>query len=131
MSLREPTMTDLTRSWRTPGRPAAPALGVPRAPVRGQAWAAVGLALGVSALLVLAEQTVTQWTDALLFVAWLLLWGVVFVATALIDRWRRLPRPAAVPLPGAEPALAPANLADAPADAEALHSRYGESLPYF
>lgn len=81
------------------------------------------LALSVAALVVLAEQLVTQWTDGLLFLAWLLLWVEVFAATAVFDAWRRLHHRAV-----ARPAITGAERARPPVP---VAQRYGDSAPYF
>jgi hypothetical protein len=69
---------------------------------RWHALGAAALTLAVAAL-ALAEQAIDTWTEAHLFLAWLIGWAVVFAATALLDSWnshrrgsRDRPRPARV-----------------------------------
>lgn len=100
---------------------------LPLRPKASLALALALLALSVAALVVLAELLVTQWTDGLLFLAWLLLWVEVFAATAVFDAWRRLHRMDRQPAPGeALPAPRPTTVPPRGAGV----SRYGSGAPY-
>lgn len=120
-------MSGVLTSSNAPAPAARPGL-LPLRPRASLALALALLALSVAALVVLAEQLVTQWTDGLLFLAWLLLWIEVFAATAVFDAWRRLHRAAARPAPRVAEPAPPHGAARPPA--QAAH-RYGDSAPYF
>ncbi len=101
---------------------------LPLRPPASLALALALLALSVAALVLLAEQLVTHWTDGLLFLGWLLLWLEIFAATAVFDAWRRLHHPARRPVDPGMPNAVPHDAALSPAPSVA---RYGDSTPYF